>query len=70
VRKFANLTSYLVFAGVAAVFIGGLVFAGVRSLETALIWGLVAFIACIVLVATLDLMIPPDDRDPNTPRLR
>lgn len=69
-RKFANLTSYLIFAGAAAVFIGGLVFAGVRSLETAVIWGLVAFIACIILVATLDLMIPPDNRDPNTPRLR
>ncbi|MEY3028927.1 MAG: hypothetical protein RL198_324 [Actinomycetota bacterium] len=68
-RRFANLTSYLIFAGVAAVFVGGLVFAAVRSLETALIWGLVAFIACIVLVATIDLMVPPDDRDPNTPRL-
>ena len=69
-RKFANLTSYLIFAGIASVFVGALVFAGVRSIETALIWGLVAFIACIVLVATLDLIVKPDERDPNTPRLK
>jgi uncharacterized membrane protein YkgB len=69
-RKFANLRAYLGFSFVAAIFVGMLVAFGTRALEHALIGGLIAFIASIVLVATLDLSFKPDDQDPNRPKLR
>ncbi|MFM1993359.1 MAG: hypothetical protein RL537_48 [Actinomycetota bacterium] len=69
-RRFANLKSYLIFSFAAAIFTGVIVAFGTRKLEHAIIGGLVAFIASIVFVATLDLSFKPDEQDPNKPRLR
>jgi uncharacterized membrane protein len=70
VRRFANLKAYLIFSVSAAVFVGVLVAFGTRTFEHALIGALVAFIASIVIVATLDLTYKPEDQDPNRPKLR
>ncbi len=69
-RRFANLKSYLILSFAAAIFTGVIVAFGTRKLEHAIIGGLVAFIASIVFVATLDLSFKPDEQDPNKPRLR
>jgi len=70
VKRFANLKSYMIMSGFAAVFVGIIVFFGTRFWETALTWALVAFIVSLVILATLDLSFKPDDQDPNRPKLR
>ncbi len=69
-KRFANLKSYMIMSGFAAVFVGVIVLFGTRFWETALTWGLVAFIVSLVILATLDLSFKPDDQDPNRPKLR
>lgn len=69
-KRFANLKSYLGLSAIAAVFVGGIVLAGTRFVESAITWGLITFIGSIVLVATLDLSFKSDDQDPNKPKLR
>jgi membrane protein implicated in regulation of membrane protease activity len=70
VKRFANLKSYMIMSGFAAVFVGIIVLFGTRFWETALTWALVAFIVSLVILATLDLSFKPDDQDPNRPKLR
>lgn len=69
-KRFANLKTYLTVSLIAALFTGVLVYFGTRFIETAIVWGLITFIAVIVIVATLDLSFKPDDQDPNRPKLR
>ncbi len=69
-KRFANLKSYMIMSGFAASFVAVIVLFGTRFWETALTWGLVAFIVSLVILATLDLSFKPDDQDPNRPRLR
>lgn len=57
-------------SAVAGLVTGVLVYFGTRFLDTAIVWGLITFIAVIVVIATLDLSFKPDDQDPNRPRLR
>ena len=68
-KRFANLKTYLTVSLIAALFTGVLVYFGTRFIETAIVWGLITFIAVIVIVATLDLSFKPDDQDPNRPKL-
>jgi hypothetical protein len=70
VKRFANLKTYMTVSLIAALFTGVLVYFGTRFIETAIVWGLITFIAVIVIVATLDLSFKPDDQDPNRPKLR
>ena len=67
-KRFANLKTYMTVSLIAALFTGVLVYFGTRFIET--VWGLITFIAVIVIVATLDLSFKPDDQDPNRPKLR
>ncbi len=69
-KRFANLKTYMTVSLIAALFTGVLVYFGTRFIETAIVWGLITFIAVIVIVATLDLSFKPDDQDPNRPKLR
>lgn len=69
-KRFANLKTYMTVSLIAALFTGVLVYFGTRFIETAFVWGLITFIAVIVIVATLDLSFKPDDQDPNRPKLR
>lgn len=68
-KRFANLKTYMTVSLIAALFTGVLVYFGTRFIETAIVWGLITFIAVIVIVATLDLSFKPDDQDPNRPKL-
>jgi len=70
VKKFANLRSYMIMATVTGVFVGVLVYFGTRIFDTAVVWGLGAFIVALVSIATMDLSYKPDDSDPNLPKLR
>ena len=67
--RFANLKTYMTVSLIAALFTGVLVYFGTRFIETAIVWGLITFIAVIIIVATLDLSFKPDDQDPNRPKL-
>lgn len=69
-KRFANLKTYMGLSVVAGLFTGILVYFGTRFIETAIVWGLLTFIVVIVIVATLDLSVKPDDQDPNRPKLR
>ncbi|WP_296631000.1 hypothetical protein [Rhodoluna sp.] len=65
-----SLRSYLTLSTVAAVFVGVLVWGGVRDMNTTFIWAAITFIVSIVSIATLALMVKEDPRDPNEPRLK
>ena len=69
-KRFANLKTYMGLSVVAGLFTGILVYFGTRFIETSIVWGLLTFIVVIVIVATLDLSVKPDDQDPNRPKLR
>jgi TRAP-type C4-dicarboxylate transport system permease large subunit len=69
VKRFQNLKSYLGLSAVAAIFVGILVYGGIRLVESALIAALVTFIVSVLIIATLDLSFKPDEEDPNKPRL-
>lgn len=53
----------------AAVFVGTLVYGGIRRPEGAIVAGLITFIVSVVIIATLDLSFKPDEEDPNKTRL-
>lgn len=70
-RRFLSSLPALLNLSLAIAFVIGLmVFGGVKSLETALIWAGVSFIVAIVALATLALAVPESDEDPNQPRLK
>jgi hypothetical protein len=69
VKRFANLKSYLGLSAVAAIFVGTLVYGGIRRPEGAIVAGLITFIVSVVIIATLDLSFKPDEEDPNKTRL-
>jgi uncharacterized membrane protein YkgB len=52
------------------VFVGVLVFFGVRKIDMALIAAGVTFIVSLVGIATLALMVPEQNNDPDKPVLR
>jgi uncharacterized membrane protein YkgB len=69
VRKKSKVTSFLILAAIAAVFVGVLVFFGIRKIDVAFIAASVTFIVSLVGIATLDLMVPENKNDPDKPVL-
>lgn len=69
IRK-TKLSTFLILAGIAATFVGILVYFGVRKIDSALIWAAVTFIVSLVFVATLALSVKESDQDPDKPVLR
>ncbi|MEY4262340.1 MAG: hypothetical protein RLY88_48 [Actinomycetota bacterium] len=65
-----SLRTYLTLSAIAAVFVGALVWGGVRDMTTVFIWSAVTFIVSVVSIATLALTVKEDPRDPNEPRLK
>jgi uncharacterized membrane protein YkgB len=69
VRKKSKAGTYLFLAAIAAVFVGVLVFFGIRKIDVAFIAAAVTFIVSLVGIATLDLMVPENKNDPDKPVL-
>jgi uncharacterized membrane protein YkgB len=68
--KKITASTFLVLSAVAAAFVGVLVFFGVRKVDMALIASGVTFIVSLVGIATLALMVPEQNNDPDKPVLR
>ncbi len=67
-RKKSKAGTYLLLAAIAAVFVGVLVFFGIRKIDISFIAATVTFIS-LVGIATLDLMVPENKNDPDKPAL-
>ncbi len=68
--KKITASNYLILSAVAASFVGVLVYFGVRKVDMALIAAGVTFIVALVGIATLALMVPEQNNDPDKPVLR
>ena len=68
--KKITASTYLILSAVAASFVGVLVYFGVRKIDMALIAAGVTFIFALVGIATLALMVPEQNNDPDKPVLR
>jgi hypothetical protein len=68
-KKTVGVRVYLSLAAIAAIFVGVLVFFGVRKWDHAIIWAGLTFIIVLVTIATLALSVKDDDFDGSTPRL-
>jgi hypothetical protein len=68
--KKITASTFLILSAVAAAFVGVLVYFGVRKIDMALIAAGVAFIVSLVGIATLALMVPEQNSDPDKPVLR
>ena len=68
--KKLTASTFLILSAVAATFVGILVFFGVRKVDMALISAGVTFIVSLVGIATLALMVPEQNNDPDKPVLR
>jgi hypothetical protein len=68
--KKLTATTFLMLSAVAAVFVGALVFFGVRKVDMALIAAGITFIVSLVGIATLALMVPEQNNEPDKPVLR
>jgi uncharacterized membrane protein len=62
-------STFLILSAIAAVFVGILVYFGVRKIDSALIWATVTFIVSLVGIATLALSVPENNNDPDKPTL-
>ena len=63
--KKTKVTTFLTLSAVAGVFVGTLVYSGVRMIESALIWGGLTFIVALVFISTMALMVPDNNNDPD-----
>ncbi len=70
IRKQTSVTTFLMLSAIAAVFVGVLVYFGVRKIDSALIWAGMTFIVSLVGIATLALTVKEQDNDPDKPVLR
>jgi uncharacterized membrane protein YkgB len=69
VPKKSKVSTFLTLSAVAAIFVGVLVFFGIRKIDVAFIAATVTFIVSLVGIATLDLMVPENKNDPDKPVL-
>ena len=65
-----SVRSFLTLSLVAALFVGAIVYGGVKDVNSALIWAGLTFIVSLVTIATLALSVKDDDSDPNQPKLK
>ena len=63
--KKTKVTTFLTLSAITGVFVGVLVYFGVRMIESALIWGGLAFIISLVFISTMALMVPENNNDPD-----
>lgn len=70
-KKFlSSLPALLGFSVGIAALVGIMVFGGIKSVETALVWAGVSFIVSIVALATLALAVPESTEPGDQPRLK
>ncbi len=65
-----SVSSYLTLSAIAAVFVGAIVYGGVKDVNSALVWGGITFIVSLVTIATLALSVKDDNSDPDQPKLK
>jgi type IV secretory pathway component VirB8 len=63
-------STFLILSAVAASFVGVLVYFAIRKVDVAFISAGVTFIIALVGIATLALMVPEQNNDPDKPFLR
>jgi hypothetical protein len=68
-KKSVGVRVYLTLSAIAAVFVGVLVYFGVRKWDQTFIWAGMTFIVVLVAIATMALSVKEDDFDGSTPRL-
>lgn len=68
-KQTIGVRNYLTLSAVAAIFVGVLVYFGVRKWDQTFIWAGLTFIVVLVSIATLALSVKEDDFDGSTPRL-
>jgi high-affinity Fe2+/Pb2+ permease len=68
-KKTVGVRVYISLAAIAAIFVGILVYFGVRDWNQTWIWAGLTFIVVLVTIATLALSVKDDDFDGSTPRL-
>ena len=68
-KKTIGVRVYISLAAIAAIFVGVLVYFGVRNVDQTIIWAGLTFIVVLVTIATLALSVKDDDFDGSTPRL-
>ncbi len=68
-KKTVGVRVYISLAAIAAVFVGVLVYFGVRDWNKTYIWAGLTFIVVLVTIATLALSVKDDNFDGSTPRL-
>jgi predicted PurR-regulated permease PerM len=65
-----SVRSYLILSLIAGVFVGAIVYGGVKDVNSALIWAGLTFIVSLVTIATLALSVKDDNGDPDQPKLK
>jgi predicted PurR-regulated permease PerM len=65
-----SVRAYLTLSLIAAVFVGAIVYGGVKDVNSALVWGGITFIVSLVTIATLALSVKDDKSDPDQPKLK
>lgn len=60
-----KVTTFLTLSAGVGVFVGSMVFFAVDMLESALIWGGLAFIVSLVGISTMAMMVPDNNNDPD-----
>jgi len=68
--KKITATNFLILSAVAASFVGVLVYFGVRKVDAALIAAGVTFIVSLVGTATLALLVPEQENNTDSPRMK
>ena len=63
-------STFLILSAVAASFVGVLVYFAIRKVDVAFISAGVTFIIALVGIATLALVVPEQNNDPDKPFLR
>lgn len=63
-------STFLILSAIAASFVGVLVYFGLRKVDAAFIAAGITFIVALVGIATLALMVPEQNNDPDKPVLR
>ena len=71
IKKLLGVRVYLTISAICGVIVGFIVYGGLRDLTKTVIWGGLAFIVVLVVIATLDLSLRgAEPEDPNQPRLK
>lgn len=63
-------STFLILSAIAASFVGIMVYFGLRKVDAAFIAAGITFIVALVGIATLALMVPEQNNDPDKPVLR